>query len=285
MHNSENTADPTHALRNGLSVSQDGPVTLLRLSRPAKRNALDREMIAGIEDFFRSPPDGTRAVVLHGEGSNFSAGLDLSNVADISVAEGISHSRAWHRAFEQIEYCQVPVIVVMHGAVIGGGLELAAAAHIRVAERSAFYALPEGNHGIFVGGGGSVRIPRLIGTARTMDMMLTGRTYGAEEGAAIGVSQYVVADGQGFAHGIALAKQIIANASLTNFGATQVLPRIVGANPETGLLMESLMAAIAGADDDARTRLRNFLEKRAPKVAHRAAGVSEAMIQGDRNGK
>jgi enoyl-CoA hydratase/carnithine racemase len=98
-----------------------------------------------------------------------------------------------------------------------------------------------------------------------MDMMLTGRTYGAEEGAAIGFSQYVVADGQGFAQGIALAKQIIANASLTNFGATQVLPRIVGANPETGLLMESLMAAIAGADDDARTRLGTFLEKRGSK--------------------
>jgi enoyl-CoA hydratase/carnithine racemase len=77
MHNSENTADPTQALPNGLSVSQEGPVTLLRLSRPAKRNALDRDMIAGIEAFFRSPPDGTRAVVLHGEGSNFSAGLDL----------------------------------------------------------------------------------------------------------------------------------------------------------------------------------------------------------------
>ena len=196
MHNSENIADPTHALPNDLKVSQDGPVTLLRLSRPAKRNALDRNMIAGIDAFFRSPPDGARAVVLHGEGSNFSAGLDLSNVTEISVAEGISHSLAWHRAFEQIEYCQVPVVVVMHGAVIGGGLELAAAAHIRVAEHSAFYALPEGKHGIFVGGGGSVRIPRLIGTARTMDMMLTVRTYGAREGAAIGFSQYVVPDGQ-----------------------------------------------------------------------------------------
>jgi enoyl-CoA hydratase/carnithine racemase len=222
-------------------------------------------MIAGSEAFFRSPPDGTRAVVLHGEGSNFSAGLDLSNVAEISVAEGISHSLAWHRAFEQIGYCQVPVVVVMHGAVIGGGLELAAAAHIRVAERSAYYALPEGKHGIFVGGGAAVRIPRLIGTARTMDIMLTGRTYGAEEGAAIGFSQYVVADGQGLAQGIALAKQIIANAPLTNFGATQVLPRIASANPETGLLMESLMAAIAGADDDARTRLGTFLEKRGSK--------------------
>ncbi len=276
MHNSENTADPTHALANGLSVSREGPVTLLRLSRPAKRNALDRDMIAGIETFFRSPPDGTRAVVLHGEGSNFSAGLDLSNVAEISVAEGISDSRAWHRAFEQIEYGQVPVVAVMHGAVIGGGLELAAAAHIRVAERSAYYALPEGKHGIFVGGGGSVRI--------TMDMMLTGRTYGSEEGAAIGLSQYVVAEGQGLAQGIALAKQIIANAPLTNFAATQVLPRIAGANPETGLLMESLMAAIAGADDEARTRLRNFLEKRATKVVHHG-GMPETIMHGDRSRK
>jgi enoyl-CoA hydratase/carnithine racemase len=99
-----------------------------------------------------------------------------------------------------------------------------------------------------------------------MDMMLTGRTYGADEGTLIGFSEYVVADGQGLAQGIALAKQIIANAPLTNFAATQVLPRIAGADPETGLLMESLMAAIAETDDEARTRLRNFLEKRAPKV-------------------
>src|SRR5260370_23099471 len=119
-------------------------------------------MIAGIEAFFRSPPDGTRAVVLHGEGGNFSAGLDLSNVAEISVAEGISDSRAWHRAFEQIEYCQVPVVVVMHGAVIGGGLELAASAHIRGAERSAYYDLPEGKHGIFAGGGGLGRTPPVV---------------------------------------------------------------------------------------------------------------------------
>jgi enoyl-CoA hydratase/carnithine racemase len=284
MNKFENTADPAYALPDGLSVSRDGPVTLLALSRPAKRNALDRNMIAGIEGFFRSPPDGTSAVVLHGEGNNFSAGLDLSNLSEMNVAGGISQSRAWHRAFEQIEYGHVPVVAVMHGAVIGGGLELAAAAHIRVAERSAYYALPEGKHGIFVGGGGSVRIPRLIGTARTMDMMLTGRTYGAEEGALIGFSQYVVADGQGLAKGIALAKQIIANAPLTNFAATQVLPRIAGADPETGLLMESLMAAIAENDDEARIRVRNFLEKRALKVVHHAE-MPETIVHGDRRMK
>jgi 1,4-dihydroxy-2-naphthoyl-CoA synthase len=76
----------------------------------------------------------------------------------------------------------MPVVAVLRGAVIGGGLELAAAAHIRVAERSAYYALPEAARGIFVGGGGAVRIPRLIGTTRMIDMMLTGRTYTADEG-------------------------------------------------------------------------------------------------------
>ena len=77
----------------------------------------------------------------------------------------------WHRVFDRIQYSRVPVIAALRGAVIGGGLELACAAHIRVAEPSAYFALPEGQRGIFVGGGGSVRIPRLIGVARMADMM------------------------------------------------------------------------------------------------------------------
>jgi enoyl-CoA hydratase/carnithine racemase len=176
-------ADPYPVLPETLMTRQRGPVALLRLSRPSKRNALDLEMIAGIETFFRYPPAGTRAIVLHGDGRHFCAGVDVSAIADSTAAAGMHHSRAWHRAFEQIEHGQVPVVAVLHGAVIGGGLELAAAAHIRVAEPSAYYALPECTRGIFVGGGGSVRIPRLVGTARMMDMMLTGRTFGAEEGA------------------------------------------------------------------------------------------------------
>ncbi len=84
-----------------------------------------------------------------------------------------------------------PVIAALKGAVIGGGLELACAAHIRVAEPSAYFALPEGQRGIFVGGGGSVRLPRLIGVARMTDMMLTGRVYSATEGASYGFSQYL----------------------------------------------------------------------------------------------
>src|SRR5207244_8899752 len=118
---------------------------------------------------------------------------------EADVVQGVQHSRLWHRVFDLIEFGQVPVVAVLHGAVVGGGLELAAAAHIRVAERSAYYALPEGSRGIFLGGGGTVRLPRLIGTSRMMDMMLTGRIYDAEEGQAIGLSHYLTAPGQGLA--------------------------------------------------------------------------------------
>ncbi len=252
-----------------LAAERQDDVAVLRLSRAAKRNALDDITIAGIATFFMALPDDIRAVVLHGEGDHFSAGLDLSELKERNIAQGIAHSRSWHRAFEQIQYGKVPVVAVLHGAVVGGGLELAAAAHIRVAERSAYYALPEGSRGIYVGGGASVRLPRLIGTARVMDMMLTGRTYDAEEGLAIGLSQYLVAPGEGLATGLELAKRIAGNAPMTNYAIVHVLPRIAEADPAGGFMMESLIAAIAQGEGEAKERLKAFLDKRGPKVVHR----------------
>jgi enoyl-CoA hydratase/carnithine racemase len=256
------------ALPPSLATEQHGPVAVLRLRRPAKRNAMDNAMVTAIGGFFDALPPGTRAVVLDGDGDHFSAGLDLSTVTETDATAGIHHSRMWHRAFDRIANGEVPVIAVLHGAVVGGGLELACAAHIRVAEESAFYALPEGSRGIYVGGGASVRLPRLIGVHRMMDMMLTGRTYGAAEGLGLGFSQYVVPAGEGRAKAMALAARICENTPLTNFALIQALPRIADAAPETGLLMESLMAAIAQGDGEAKTRLRDFLEKRGPKVVH-----------------
>ena len=131
--------------------------------------------------------------------------------ASASVAEGMRPFA--HRGMPrstQIQFGRVPVVAVLHGAVVGGGLELAAACHIRVAERSAFYGLPEGQRGIFVGGGGSARIPRLIGVARMTDMMLTGRVYDAEEGQRVGLSQYLVDRGRGPGQGASSWPQRIA---------------------------------------------------------------------------
>ena len=180
-----------------LKAELRGPVAVLTLNRAEKRNALNDPTVAGIEQFFRALPETVRAVVLAGDGDHFSAGLDLSELKVRDVTEGIFHSRSWYYAFEPIEFGKVPVVAALKGAVVGGGLELASTTHIRVAEKSTFYALPEGQRGIYVGGGGSVRISRLIGTARMMDMMLTGRTYGAEDGRVLGFSQYVVENGEG----------------------------------------------------------------------------------------
>ena len=222
----------------------------------------------GIEAFFDALPEEIKAVVLAAEGEHFSAGLDLTELTERNVVQGISHSRSWHRAFDKIEFGKVPVVAVLHGAVVGGGLELAAATHIRVAEASTYYALPEGSRGIFVGGGGSVRVPRLIGTSRMMDMMLTGRTYGAEEGQALGISHYLVAAGAGLAKGIELAKRIAGNAPMTNFAVMHVLPRIAEQDRASGYLTEALISSIAQGDDEAKARLKAFLEKRAPKTVH-----------------
>jgi (methylthio)acryloyl-CoA hydratase len=266
-------SDSKHGAANKLPPSlhfeQRGALGILRLSRPHKRNALDDATIIGIEHFFSAIPDDIKAIVIHGEGEHFCAGLDLSELSERDIAAGIAHSRAWHRAFERIEFGRVPVVAVLHGAVVGGGLELAAACHIRVAERSAYYALPEGSRGIFLGGGGSVRLPRLIGTARVIDMMLTGRTYGADEGVALGFSHYVVEAGAGLTKGVELAERIAGNAPMTNFAAMHVLPHNAEQDRASGLVMEALMAAIAQGDPEAKRRLRDFLEKRAPKTVQR----------------
>ncbi len=249
-----------------LRAERQADVAVLRLNRAQKRNALDDDTVIGIDKFFTTLPDGVRAVLLVGEGEHFSAGLDLNELEERDVAQGIAHSSLWHRAFEKIQFGKVPVVAVLHGAVVGGGLEIAAAAHVRVAERSAYYALPEGSRGIYVGGGGSVRLPRLIGVARMMDMMLTGRTYSAEEGQAMGLTTYLVEDGKGFAKGLELATRIAGNTPLTNFAVMHALPRIAESDPASGYAMEALMAAIAQGDGEAKIRLKDFLEKRGPKV-------------------
>src|SRR6516164_2329190 len=253
-------------LPRSLKVTSRDHIAIVSLARPEKCNALDTNTVSGLEAFFTSLPEGIKAVVLVGEGKHFCAGLDLGELTERDIADSVAHSRNWHRAFERIESGRVPVVAVLHGAVIGGGLEIAAACHLRVAESTTYYALPEASHGIFVGGGGAVRLPRLIGTARTMDMMLTGRIYAAEEGQAIGISHYLVPPGAGLAKGIEIAQRIAGNAPMTNFAVTHVLPRIAAADPAGGYVTEALISAIAQGDDEAKARLKAFLEKRAPKT-------------------
>ena len=211
-------------------------------------------------------PATVRAAVIDGEGEHFCAGLDLSELSERDAGQGMLHSRAWHVALERVQYGPVPVVAALHGAVVGGGLELASACHIRVADDSTFYALPEGSRGIFVGGGGSVRIPRLIGVSRMTDMMLTGRVYNAADGERIGLAQYLVPTGTAFDKAFELAQRIAQNAPLTNYSLMHALPRIAEQPADHGFMTEALMSAIAQSAPEAKSRVRAFLEGRAAKV-------------------
>ena len=249
-----------------VAITQSGPVLHLQLNRPAKRNAISDGLVQQIHTAFVHLPDTVKAVVVSGAGAHFCAGLDLSELVQRDMRGAIQHSRRWHAAFDAILFGGVPVVAVLHGAVVGGGLELATACHLRVAEDSAYFGLPEGQRGIFVGGGGSARIPRLMGVARMTDLMLTGRVFDADEGQQIGLVNYRVADGQGLARGIAVAEKIATNAPMSNFAVMHALPRIADQSQSEGLFTESLMAAVAESTPEAQTRLRAFLEGRAGKV-------------------
>jgi enoyl-CoA hydratase/carnithine racemase len=120
--------------------------------------------------------------------------------------------------------------------------------------------------GFFVGGGGAVRIPRLIGVPRMADMMLTGRTYTAEEGVPLGISQYVVEAGHGLEKATELAERILANPRLSNFAIIQALPLIARSEPDAGLLLEGLMMAATLNGGEARNRARAFLNGKAAKA-------------------
>ena len=245
-----------------LKVETDGAIATLTLNRPEKRNALSDALIAEIDAVFRAPPEGVKVVVLTGAGGHFSAGLDLSE-HQFRDAEGtMLHSRGWHAVMDRIQFGGLPVVSALSGAVIGGGLELAAATHVRVAEPSAMFQLPEGRRGIFVGGGASVRVGRILGADRMTEMMLTGRTYSAEEGLALGLTHYVAEDA--VARARALAERIAANAPLSNYIMIQALSRIADMSKQDGLFTESLAAALTQTAPDAVEGLRAFLEKRDP---------------------
>ena len=243
-----------------------GTVAVVRLNRPTKRNAISDALILGLRDVFENLPGTVRAAVLDGTGEHFCAGLDLSEIQERDAGQGVHHSRMWHNALEAIQYGPVPVIAALHGAVVGGGLELASACHIRVSDETTFYALPEGSRGIFVGGGGAVRIPRLIGAARMTDMMLTGRVYNAVDGERIGLAQYLVPTGTASEKAMELAQRVATNAPLTNYALMHALPRIAEQPADQGFLTEALMAAIAQSAPEAKERVRAFLEGRADKV-------------------
>lgn len=246
-------------------VEIDGDIAVVIFDRPEKRNAMNNALIADLDAFFSAPPEGVKAVILTGSGGHFCAGLDLAEHEERSPVDGVFHSRNWHRVADLIEFGGLPVVSALTGAVIGGGLEIATATHVRVAEPSVRFQLPEGRRGIFVGGGATVRVGRILGADRMREMMLTGRSYGAEDGLRLGLAHYTAEDGGALPMARDLARKIADNAPFSNYLMIQALPRIADMSRSDGLFAESLAASMSQTSDGAREGLRAFLEKREPK--------------------
>ncbi|PHR61737.1 MAG: enoyl-CoA hydratase [Robiginitomaculum sp.] len=247
-----------------LKIEIDDGIATLTMSRPQKRNAMCDELLAEIDAFFSAPPAEVKVVIITGTEGHYCSGLDLSEHVARDAEGTMRHSRNWHSVMERIQFGGLPVISAMFGAVIGGGLELAVSTHVRIAEPSTIFQLPEGKRGIFVGGGASVRVGRILGADRMIEMMLTGRKYNAQEGVALGLTHYAVEAGEALKMARDLALKISKNAPLSNYIMIQALARIEDMSKTDGLFTESLCAAITQTSTDAVEGLAAFLEKRNP---------------------
>ena len=255
-------------LENLTLIGDEEGIVQVVLSRPAKRNALNAQTIEElIEVFSKLPRMGARAVVLRAEGDHFCAGLDLvEHHNEQRRPEEFMHiCLRWHEAFNKMEYGGVPIIAALKGAVVGGGLELASAAHVRVADQSTYFALPEGQRGLFTGGGATIRVADLVGKARMIDMMLTGRVYKQEEAFQVGLCQYLI-DGSSDDKAMAIARTAAENPALSNFAICSAISHMQNMSAMDAAYAESVMAGIVNTQPASNERLEAFANKSAPRV-------------------
>lgn len=249
-----------------LTLDEDGIATVT-LNRPTKRNALDAATIDELIDVFATlPRAGARACILRAEGPHFCAGLDLVEhwQAERSAADFMHVCLRWHEAFNKMEYGGVPVIAALKGAVVGGGLELASAAHVRVMDRGTYFGLPEGQRGLFTGGGATIRVADLIGKARMIDMMLTGRLYRGEEAVQVGLAQYLVDDSE--AKALEIARAAAQNPPLSNFAICSAISHMQNMSALDAAYAESVVAGVVNTQEAAKARLAAFAQGTAAKI-------------------
>jgi enoyl-CoA hydratase/carnithine racemase len=257
-----------------VSYALEGNIALIGLNRPDKRNAINDPLVDELRAAVLRAHEEADVAVLHGHGSNFCAGLDLAEALARATGQ-IKPARKrrrhnWHEVFDLIARGPIPFVAALHGAVVGGGLELAMAAHLRVADETVVCGLPEGQRGIFVGGGGTVRIQRVVGTTVMMDMMLTGRLLNAAESLQEHVVRYVVPAGTALAKARAIAERIGQNSVETNWMIINVLPRVQDLSHDDGLFLEQLNSARA-RPPEAEARLREFVDGKARKLQENQA--------------
>jgi enoyl-CoA hydratase len=244
--------------------SREGVATI-SVARPEKLNALDRRTIeeltaavARVRD-----DDAVRGVIVTGSGEKaFVAGADIAELARMGPVEGVEVSRLGQRVFREIELLRKPVIAAVNGFALGGGCELALACHLRVASENARFGLPEVKLGIIPGYGGTLRLPRIVGKGRALEMILTGEMVDAAEAHRIGLVNRVVPQAELGQRTRELMGLILRNGPVALGMAIECATRGMEMDVDDGLALESSLFGLLAATEDMREGMGAFLEKR-----------------------
>ena len=236
-------------------------IATIRLDRP-KMNALNAQVQAEIEAAARqvSADDAVRAVILYGGERVFAAGADIKEMAPLGYAEMAERTGALQAAFTVVAEIPKPVVAAVTGYALGGGLELALCADFRVLGESAKVGQPEIMLGVIPGGGGTQRLPRLIGPARAKDLIFTGRHVSADEALAIGLADRVVPDADVYQAARDLVARYATAPALALRAAKQAVDKGLEVDLATGLEMERLQFAALFATADQKAGMRSFME-------------------------
>ena len=246
-----------------LKKGKDEIATLV-INRPKKLNALNNTVLEELDSVFDTVANDSdiSGLILAGAGDKaFVAGADISELADLDFESGKAASEKGQRIFKKIEDCPKPVIAVVHGYALGGGAELALAAHMRIATPNAVFGFPEVSLGLIPGYGGTQRLTQLIGKARAMEFILTGGHVKADEAVKLGIINKLKAeDANGFAR--SLMQKILKNGPLA---VSKAIKAINAAETENGYTTEAAMFGKLCETEDFREGTSAFLEKRKPE--------------------
>ena len=250
-----------------LSRDTDG-VRILTVDRPDKLNALNRATLEALDAAFAAAADdaAVRAVVLTGSGTRaFVAGADIAEMNGLSAIEGREFSLLGQRLMRRIERLPKPVVAMLNGYALGGGLELAMACHLRLASDSAKLGQPEVNLGLVPGFGGTQRLLRLVGRAAALELCLTGAPVDAARALQLGLVNRMVAAAELEAETMKLATQLANAAPLALRGVLDSVVLGGECGMEEGLQFETAQFALLFASEDMREGTNAFLEKRKPQ--------------------
>lgn len=240
-------------------------IATVTIDRQAKLNALNPDVIAGIDGAFAGlrGEAGVRAVILTGAGDKaFVAGADIGVLATMGPRTGVEVSREGQDVLRRIERFPKPVIAAVGGYALGGGCELALACHLRVASERARFGLPEVGLGIIPGYGGTMRLARLVGLGRAIEMVLTGDMIAAERAGEIGLANLVVPHDELMERSRALAGRIARNAPVALELALKSMYEAVESPMDHAMELESTLFGLLASTDDMREGMAAFLEKR-----------------------